>query len=276
MREAKKADMAKFRHKYQKPGTGNGWLITFADLMSLLLTFFILLLSFSELDADKYKAIAASMAASFGVSWIQGTPPSVIVLSSVPPPTPSVVTQPVPSPSPAPTVIEMPSSPPPPNLHEEEAVGRLAEYVAARLIDELESNTLTMRRSDQGLVLQFSDSATFEAGDDSLRPEMLPVLEKVAYALAQCDGDIIVAGYTDDIPIHSDRFRSNWDLSASRAISVVHELLKSAAVDPERVMARGHGDTHPIAPNSSPESRALNRRVEIHINHPVCDRVIQF
>ena len=82
---------------------------------------------------------------------------------------------------------------------------------------------------------------------------------------------LLVSGYTDDRPISSDRYRSNWDLSAARAVSVVHELVMNRQVPADRVVAAGRAETNPLAPNDSPENRALNRRVEIAIRNPECN-----
>ncbi|HEA54285.1 OmpA family protein, partial [Marinobacter antarcticus] len=84
-------------------------------------------------------------------------------------------------------------------------------------------------------------------------------------------GDVLVSGYTDDRPISSSRYRSNWDLSAARAVSVVHELVLNQQVSAERVVAAGRAETNPLAPNDTAENRALNRRVEIAIRDPECD-----
>jgi chemotaxis protein MotB len=89
--------------------------------------------------------------------------------------------------------------------------------------------------------------------------------------LSFCSGDVLVAGYTDDRPIASGRYRSNWDLSAARAVSVVHELVLNRDVPAERVVAAGRAETNPLVANDTPENRARNRRVEIAIRNPECD-----
>ena len=91
------------------------------------------------------------------------------------------------------------------------------------------------------------------------------VIARLRESLTQVDGTIAVAGHTDDIPIKTQRYRSNWELSSARAVSVVHALLDGSTLDPARFVVEGHGDAHPLAPNDTPENRALNRRVEITI-----------
>jgi chemotaxis protein MotB len=100
-----------------------------------------------------------------------------------------------------------------------------------------------------------------------LKKEFLPILKLIGGVLNQRDGLFIIAGHTDDIPIETRQFRSNWDLSASRAASVVHYLIREADVDPERMEIRAMSDNEPIVPNDSWENRAQNRRVEISVLH---------
>ena len=99
---------------------------------------------------------------------------------------------------------------------------------------------------------------------------MIPIIERVVKVLAHCTGDVLVSGHTDDRPIASSRYRSNWDLSAARAVSVVHELVMTRQVPAERVIAAGRAETNPLVPNDTPEHRARNRRVEIAIRNPSC------
>ena len=146
--------------------------------------------------------------------------------------------------------------------------------LASRLVSELESevasNALSINYDKQHVVIRFSEEATFRSGAADIKPEMIPIIERVVGVLANCQGNVFVSGFTDDRPISSDRFRSNWDLSAARAVSVVHELVLNRQVPADRVVAAGRAETNPLAPNNSPENRALNRRVEIAIRDPEC------
>ena len=99
------------------------------------------------------------------------------------------------------------------------------------------------------------------------------IIEKIENVLANCEGQVTVSGYTDDIPVNSGRYRSNWDLSAARAVSVVHQLILNNKLDANRVSAAGHAETNPLVPNDSAENRAKNRRVEISIYSPTCEEV---
>ncbi len=244
------------------------WIVTFADLATLLLTFFILLLSFAEMDVDKYRAMANSMAVALGSSNVVGQDvggsPITLVESDT-------VSLPEPSDSQA---VE-------PEFIDERAEAETDTKIlggvidlASRLISELESevasNALSINYDQQQVVIRFSEEATFRSGAADIKPKMIPIIERVVGVLADCPGNVFVSGFTDDRPISSDRFRSNWDLSAARAVSVVHELVLNRQVPADRVVAAGRAETNPLAPNNSPENRALNRRVEIAIRDPEC------
>ncbi|ARU54151.1 flagellar motor protein [Oleiphilus messinensis] len=257
---------------------GASWIMTFADLMTLLLTFFILLLSFSQIDADKYKMIAQSMSVSFGVSWIQGSPPPIIISEEAvlpPPAEPTEIEAIVPD-RPQTTEVK------PTSAMEQEVskanvtvvdpnVETLAENLIQELETEIASNSLSVSYDNRRVIVRFSEDATFSSGSSELKMEMDPIIIRIVEALRRCQGDIIVSGYTDDRPITSQRFRSNWDLSAARAVSVVHQLLEQGTLDPNRIMAAGHADTNPLVVNEDALSRAKNRRVEIKIFNPECE-----
>ena len=119
----------------------------------------------------------------------------------------------------------------------------------------------------QGLkiLIRIRERASFASGSADLRTDFAPILGGIAGILNDTEGRIIVAGHTDDIPIHNFRFRSNWELSASRAVTVAHALQDAANIPPDRFQVEGHAETQPVAPNDSVENRGRNRRVEIII-----------
>jgi chemotaxis protein MotB len=249
------------------------WIVTFADLATLLLTFFILLLSFAELDVEKYRAMANSMSVAFGsgnvlADGVGGSPLTLIESDTVSLPEPAK------SDSREPEFIDERTETDAPT----KVSGEIIE-LTTRLIRELEpevaSDALSINYDPQRVVIRFSEEATFRSGDAAIKPKMVPIIERVVDVLAACTGDVLVSGYTDDRPISSSRYRSNWDLSAARAVSVVHELVLNQKIPAERVVAAGRAETNPLAPNDSPENRALNRRVEIAIRNPACTDTVE-
>ena len=263
-----------------KENNGSGWIVTFADLMSLLLTFFILLLSFSNMDLEKYEKMAVAMSSSFGASALIGNNKlggSVIFAENpvIPPPAkkqselekefedfeePDI------------KLLEDPKDEPVKATHIDPNIDKLTENLVSALESEILSNSLSVSYDADKVVVRFSEASTFTSGSEELKADMLPIIEKIENVLAKCQGDIIVSGYTDNLPVNSRRFRSNWDLSAARAVSVVHQLIFNNKIDVNRVMAAGRAETNPLADNDKPENRAKNRRVEINIYDPECQQ----
>ena len=254
--------------KRKKAGAAGApaWIVTFADLATLLLTFFILLLSFAEMDIEKYKAMAGSLSVAFGSGNLiadggGSMPIKISEQTSRLDPDKSLQAEP--------ELIDerttddgvVPVS---------EGVIALASNLIRELENEVASGALSINYDQRQVIIRFADDATFQSGDATIKSEMLPIIERVVAVLKNCRGDVVVAGYTDDRPIASSRYRSNWDLSAARAVSVVHELVLSRDVPADRVIAAGRAETNPLVPNNSPENRALNRRVDIAIRDPVC------
>jgi len=256
------------RHKKHSRGSP-AWIVTFADLATLLLTFFILLLSFAEMDVEKYRAMANSMTVALG-----GTP----VLTDIPggQPVSVIATEPAPA---SPTE---PDPEPQPELIDERADGDAPTKISGGIIDlassliqelepEVAAGDLSVNYTEEQVIIRFAEDAAFRSGEAEIKPEMIPIIERIVDVLSYCTGDVLVAGYTDDRPISSGRYRSNWDLSAARAVSVVHELVLNREVPAERVVAAGRAETNPLVANDTAENRARNRRVEIAIRNPECD-----
>lgn len=245
------------------------WMVTFADLATLMLTFFILLLSFAEMDVEKYRAMAQSMAVAFGTDNVAaedvgGSPLTLIESDTVslpePPDSPREEAEFIDDRGASPELTRIP-----------EGIVDLSQRLIGELEDEVADEALSINYDQQQVVIRFSEQATFNSGEAEIKADMLPIIDRVVEVVSQCMGDVIVAGYTDDVPITSSRFRSNWDLSAARAVSVVHELVLNRKIPAERVIAAGRAETQPLVPNTTDENRARNRRVEIAIREPECD-----
>lgn len=230
------------------------WMVTFADLMALLTTFFVLLLSVSQIDAQRYRQIAGSLERAFGIQWllqrsespgrevlVEGKPESPVEpLEVMPPALPEEVTEP--------------------------QVDNNLQQFRDGLLQDIQRELLEVSRNSEGeLLISFRHEAAFESGSEVLLPQFLPVVDRIGRLIATTAGTVIVAGHTDDRPISTPRFRSNWDLSTARAVSVVHRLLELHTVEAARVIAEGFGETRPLLPNDSDTNRARNRRVEIRI-----------
>ncbi len=247
--------------------------MTFADLMTLLMCFYVLMLSFSEMDVAKFKELAGSVQNAFGVQ-------TEIEVRTMPRGT-SIIAREFSPGRPEPTAVntvrqftinsnmntldvgdtkrleELEE------LERQERIAReLAEALRQRLEEEIANGNLLVREEENNVVIQILEQDSFASGEADVQDEFVPVLVSIGDVVADLPNAIIVSGHTDNVPISRGRFRSNWDLSAARAASVAHALLDNA-VGPQRIMITGHADTQPRADNDSPENRARNRRIDI-------------
>jgi chemotaxis protein MotB len=245
-----------------------GWVMTFADLMTLLMCFFVLMLAFSEMDVARFKLLSGSMRDAFGVQALldaRTLPKGTSVIAREFSPGVPVET--------ARNVINQFTIDS--NLNTLDVMKRRAlllekteahaRRLRAVLAEEIAKGSIAIETEGLKIIIRILENASFDSGYADVRPEFLPVLEKIGRLIDLDSGTVTVSGHTDDVPIANDRFRSNWELSASRAVSVAHELLATSSLDPSRFVVTGHADTQPRAPNDGPENRARNRRVDISI-----------
>ncbi len=243
---------------------------TFADLMSLLMCFFVLLLSFAEMDALKYKMVVKSLDNAFGVQ-------REVAANEIPKGT-SIIAQEFSPGEPRPTPLKQVRQDTIDETRDALKVKMDAEDVAKEQAKEIAEEAEKFKEALEGeiqeglidvetelnrIVIRIREKGSFQSGNARLNKEFLPIIVKIHDVLVKTDGQIAVAGHTDDLPISTPRYRSNWELSTSRATSVVHELLRLAEIVPERFVLEGYADTQPLVPNDSSENRAQNRRVEI-------------
>ena len=243
---------------------------TFADLMALLMCFFVLLLSFSEMDALKYKMVVKSLDNAFGVQ-------REIVADEIPKGT-SIIAQEFSPGEPRPTplkqirqdtidetrdVLKVQLDAEAVAKQEAEVIAEQAEAFKEALEAEITEGLIDVETHFQRIVIRIREKGSFPSGDARLNRAFVPILDKIHNVLMHTDGKIAVAGHTDNVPISTPRYRSNWELSTSRATSVVHEFLKTGKIPADRFVLEGYAETQPIMPNDTSKNRAKNRRVEI-------------
>ncbi len=252
--------------KAEEGGGVPAWVMTFADLMTLLMCFFVLLLAFSEMDAQKFKELSGSVKNAFGVQ-------AEIEARTIPKGT-SVIAREFSPGKPQPTLINdvrqftIDSNQNTLEFDEEEdndELEREAERIRRALEAEIQDGALAVVTEEDKVVIHILEKASFGSGDATVRQTFEPTLIKIANLLTASNGRIDVAGHTDHVPIATSRFRSNWELSTSRAVSVAQLLLGSAELEPRRFTVTGHADTKPRSDNDTAEGRAANRRVDIRI-----------
>ena len=289
-------------HDAQGGGGDTGlpaWVMTFADLMSLLMCFFVLLLSFSEMDVMKFKRLAGSMSQAFGVQQK--------FKANDPPKGTSIIAQEFSPGKPAPTPLneiwqkttdlsknslevacqDMGSS----NIGESgdaqkllvvdkirDLVGETEENaieLATALSKEIAAGVIEVETEGRRIIVRVKEHGTFESGSATLSPNFKPVLRIIQDVLKESDGNIVVEGHPDDRPIATAQFRSNWALSSARAVSVAHGLFADSSIDEDRFTVTGYAATRPLVSHSSAAGRARNRRVEVVVYQPLDDALKQ-
>ncbi len=256
------------------PSCPPAWLATFADLMSLLMCFFVLLLSFSEMDALKFKQLAGSMSQAFGVQRDVKT-------KEIPKGTSIIAKEFTPG-KPTPTVLKVmrqhTTDDRKKNLDfrkgpeksdksgEKEKAEKRLEKLKKALKDQIAAGQIEVSGDNERTIIRIREKGSFASGSATLSRKFKPVLKKIADAIEKTPGKIHISGHTDNIPISTYKFRSNWELSSARAVSILDQILRiNNKIPNKRIVIQGYSDTVPLVPNTTPKNRATNRRVEIEV-----------
>lgn len=239
-------------------GGGMRWLLTYSDMITLLMVFFIVLYAMSEVDKGKYAALANSLRQAFGggnliVSTGTGVGDGVSV------PMPADLVPPV-NPSDAGTAGEAQGT----GQGEGASRDPLENIGLGLYADFARDGRFTAWISERGLTISLAGNAFFDSGKADIKPEMRPLLDEIARRLQGVTNDISVEGFADSDPIHTPEFPSNWYLSAARA-NQVRDYLESRGIPGERMIAVSYGETRPVFSNATEEGKAKNRRVDVVI-----------
>ena len=273
---------------------------TFADLMSLMMCFFVLLLSFSEMDAMKFKRLAGSMAQAFGVQNkldMKGPPKGTSIIAQEFSPGRA-------DPTPINQIYQYTDNLAELSLEVKAAedydleidakeqqgdgtdlskkemdqqvfIDRIEEMIsetqedakdlANALQGQISKGEIEVETRGRRIIIRIKEKGSFASGSADLSGSYFPLLEQMTDVLATKKGAISIQGHTDNNPIKTTRFRSNWELSTSRAVSVAHAIFEGNILNPRRVEVSGFAETRPLSSNNTVEGRAKNRRVEIVI-----------
>ena len=230
------------------------WLVSYADFITLLFAFFVVLFASGQTDKRKQVKLAQAMQSAFTYSGIFDAHSK----------TPPISEDATPSTQGTPAPIAVPV-PPMPNLSAEAAVQnekRIRETVQKQVAAKaLANGAVTVRPSSDGLVVSLHEAGFFESGSAEVRPEAMAALEQVARALPH--QAMRVEGHTDDVPIHTAQFASNWELSTARAACITRLLLSGGVTKAAWISAAGYAEFHPVASNETAAGRLQNRRVDI-------------
>jgi len=228
------------------------WMTTYGDMITLVLTFFILLYSYSSLDVLKWKQVVSSVKGSLGVMNGGST------LNDI-----ELVGQGKPEDNKADKLITDEDLEELERLQQEKAEMENLKAVLSAMLKEMDQRII-VETDQRGVVLRFEDSVLFDKGKAVLKPEAKSVLSKLSDLLKSVKNPIRIEGHTDDLPINTAQFPSNWELSTARSTNVLRFLLEYG-LDPKKLSAVGYGEYHPIVPNLNEENRKKNRRVDVVI-----------
>ena len=230
--------MAK-RKSVEESNDSMAWMVTFSDLVTLLFTFFVLLLSLCSLEAGKIQQMQSAASDAIGALY-EGKYSEVamqVIMSSK-------------------KKIDE-------EVLKSENLYKQFSGLKMKALDVNMRGNLNFKQLERGYSMVVRDDLLFSAGRDELKPEGIPVLREISVSLKEFGGKVLVEGHTDDLPVSTGRFPSNWELSTARAVTVARYFVEKAEVDPEIVSAVGYGDSKPKVSNDTPENRGKNRRVEI-------------
>lgn len=225
----------------EKKGNHERWLITYSDMITLLLIFFIVLYTLSRIDVKKFQYLSASLSKAMGAGGMMLDSPGPSVVPGLAGTVPDSSLQSV------------------ENTQMENMKKELEKYIK----DSNLQAKVTVTMEERGVVLSFQDEVLFRLGSAELTPKARQIVHKIGPMLAAMPNYLRVEGHTDDLPIISAPFPSNWELSAARANSVLQELLRNFDIHPQRMSAVSYGEYRPIVENDSDSHRQMNRRVNI-------------
>jgi chemotaxis protein MotB len=222
------------------------WLVSYADFITLMFAFFVVLYAFARADQKKQVQVSQAIHSALG---------SMGAFSSNSPAATG-------SPNGAPAgsvIVENVSAP----AQVREGLEHLRNDLALTLSSQIAAHAIALEMGPDGLVISLREAGFFDSGSAAPRPDALPTLRQIAVKLGSEPYNLRVEGHTDNVPIHTAQFDSNWELSSARATRIARLFLDMKAIAPERISAAGYAEFHPVSSNDTAEGRAENRRVDL-------------
>lgn len=239
------------RKKQPEPEKENSerWLLTYSDLITLLMVFFVVMFAISNVNAQKMQAVANSLS-----QVLTGKSPEILDTMG-----PSVIQ--------GQSGVKVQGDTNAQGQGELESVRQqVAKYIKEQeVLTKGLSENIVILQQERGLVISLKDTLLFASGSAVLTPQARDIIYAVGKTLTAIPNYVRVEGHTDNLPIHTAQFPSNWELSVLRATNVSHVLIEQSGVDPERVSASGYGEYRPLVSNDTAHNRSINRRVDIVI-----------
>jgi chemotaxis protein MotB len=232
------------------------WLVSYADFITLLFAFFVVMFATAQKDKTKQKIVAESVRDALQKGQLTTTIQGIINQRKVPPNGKGDTRQ-------------NPDAPEPKKPAEKSVLANQEDLAKALTVlnhvleKELEKGNVAVKLDNRGLVVSMRELAFFASGDDVINPASLPIIEKISQVIATVPNAVRLEGHTDSIPIHNSRFRSNWELSTARSIAMLEILRDRFDVPPERMSVAGFAENAPVDSNDTQEGRMHNRRVDL-------------
>lgn len=231
------------------------WLISYADFITLLFAFFVVLYAFAKADQRRQAEVSQAIDTAFkslGLFAGSSRVPDNKAASSASEQSAMAM-----------NIVMGEDVLAPAQVRDD--LARMKRELEQRLSNQVAQHTVAIKIGKDGLVISLREAGFFSSGSAAPRKESLEAMQQIAAELAQMPYDLRVEGHTDDVPIHTSEFDSNWELSSARATNIARTLLGMHAVSPDRLSAAGYAEFHPVDTNDSAEGRARNRRVDLVI-----------
>lgn len=235
------------------------WLVSYADFITLLFAFFVVMYALSSVNEGKYRILSESMATAFRNVQVVGDAA----------PQPVAINPPIPLPKKPSGVMKAP--PDTAKQKQRDTMRNVAKDILDVMAPLIEQGKVRVIETSRGVTIEINDSILFSPGQALLQPPLIKAMSAIAEVLAPTDFPITIEGHTDNVPINTPQFPSNWELSAVRATTVLR-LFADSGVAAERLTAIGYADTRPVEPNVLADGRARNRRVTILIDSTVPEK----
>jgi chemotaxis protein MotB len=246
------------RPKHAEHENHERWLVSYADFITLLFAFFVVMFASSQTDKSKAKQISEAVEKALKEGHSVSIPPAVA----------KVLGGTVDDKGQGNAQMHGPGGAQKAAKEEQQEVMELTfslKTLSSQLEEEIKQGKVEVSMTPRGIVVSLKQAAFFSSGTDAVDMTTMPTLEKVAGALKAVSNPVRIEGHTDSVPIHTSKFRSNWELSAARAIAIMEVMSDRFEIDSQRLAIAGYADTVPVAQNDSLEGRARNRRVDLVI-----------
>jgi chemotaxis protein MotB len=226
--------MLKEKKKKIEHDNADRWLLTYADLITLLLGLFVILYGMSKIDAVKYSQVVVALGGVFGGEKVGAmTGKTGVMLNEV-------------------------------NSLQQERT-RIMKEIGQAIGQTTNPNLVNLTQNERGVTIHLMEELLFPSGSAELKQSSVQTMDAIALVLQRIPNDIRIEGHTDNVPIHTDRFPSNWHLSVDRALAAGFFMINKHGLNPEKVSVVGYSEYRPLMPNTSAENRLRNRRVDIVI-----------